>query len=93
MVQSYGLDRCLVYDYLLFQHYVFNLAHRYAGASEQVVLEQMSKMLPYIKTPYVVKNVINRYADVLALRSMHRMREMCSILISGRRDVLPANKV
>lgn len=73
MVQSYGLDRCLVYDYLLFQDFVFDLAHRYAEASEQVVLEQMSKMLPYIKTPYVVKNVINRYADVLALRSMSDM--------------------
>lgn len=71
-LKSYGLDRNLVNDYGLYQDFKFRMSSC-ADSSDQFILDQMSKVLPYIKTPYVIKQVIQDYADVLALRSMSGM--------------------
>ena len=69
-MKSYGLDRNLVSDYSMYQIFKRNISQRYPDSSDQFIMDQMSRILPYIKTPYVIKQVIQDYADILALRGV-----------------------
>jgi|GEM_PF-5096519 len=69
-MKSYGLDRNLVSDYSLYQIFKRNISHCYSDSSNQFIMDQMSRVLPYIKTPYVIKQVIQDYADILASRGV-----------------------
>ena len=69
-MKSYGLDRNLVSDYSMYQIFKRNISQCYSDSSNQFIMDQMSRILPYIKTPYVIKQVIQDYADILALRGV-----------------------
>ena len=69
-MKSYGLDRNLVSDYSMYQIFKRNISQCYSDSSNQFIMDQMSRILPYIKTPYVIKQVIQDYADILASRGV-----------------------
>lgn len=69
-MKSYGLDRNLVSDYSMYQIFKRNMSQCYSDSSNQFIMDQMSWVLPYIKTPYVIKQVIQDYADILASRGV-----------------------
>ena len=70
-MKSYGLDRNLVFDYMLCRDFKDRLYQCLdADSSDHFILDQMSKILPYVKTPYVIKNIMQEYMDIFALRNM-----------------------
>ena len=59
-LRSYGLDRCVAYDY--------TLARWYAGQGDRLEndsarLEEVARLLPYVKTPYVTGKIVQSYAS------------------------------
>jgi len=68
-LKNYGLDRNLVNDYGLYQSFKDYMT-LYADSSNQSIMGQMSRVLPYIKTPYVARQVIQDYTDILASRGV-----------------------
>ena len=70
-MKSYGLDRNLVFDYMLCRDFKDRLYQCLdADSSDHFIFDQMSKILPYVKTPYVIKNIMQEYMDIFALRNM-----------------------
>lgn len=59
-LRSFGLDRCVAYDYTLARLYA---GHYGESESDSARLEEMTRLLPYVKTPYVIGKIVQLYAS------------------------------